>query len=290
MANLKHKIAIGTAQFGLDYGIANNSGRVSYSEINSILDLAHNNQIYTLDTAKSYGDSEKYIGNYLKKRKTNWEVITKIRNIEINIIDQIMDSEKKLTIKPKILLAHTANIFLNSDFQLKLNEIKNKQIINKIGVSLVNENEISQILQSKYTPDVVQLPMNILDTKLYRHGVLNKLKENNIEIHVRSVFLQGLFFLNKNILENKFKEVIPYLEKLNSISANAGLNIAELSLLWVLSLNEVSKVIIGVDNAKQLKNHLNIISKKVDSALFDEALFIHFDNEKILTPSLWSTE
>jgi len=288
--NLPNKIAIGTAQFGLDYGIANQNGKVNANEIRSILDFAHEKGINILDTAKAYGNSEKSIGNYLKLTEKNWYIVTKLSDNNQSVIEQIQDSKEKLTVMPTIILAHSADLFLDPMFQSKLQETKDKALIRGIGVSLYNEEEINQVLDSKIKPDVIQLPMNILDTRLYRSGVLSKLFDREIEIHVRSVFLQGLFYLSKVELEDGFKDIIPYLEKFKSISADSGLTLSEFSLLWLVSLKEVSKVIIGIDNVSQLKNHLDTIKRNIDSSVFEEALSIHYENENILNPSLWPTK
>ena len=287
MSSSANKLAIGTVQFGLDYGIANQNGKVNTNQIRSILNFAHENNINTIDTAKAYGDSEKSIGNYLKLTKKTWYIITKISNSDKNLIEQILDSKEKLTVLPTIILAHSANLFLDPMFQSKLQETKDKKLVHSIGVSLYSEEEINQVLDSKIKPDVIQLPMNILDTRLYRCGVLSKLFDREIEIHVRSAFLQGLFYLSKAELEDGFKDVIPSLEKLKSISTDIGLTLSELSLLWLVSLKEVSKIIIGVDNVNQLKTHLDTLKKNVDSSVFEEALSIYYENENILNPSLW---
>ena len=287
MSSSANKLAIGTVQFGLDYGIANQNGKVNTNQIQSILNFAHENNINTIDTAKAYGDSEKSIGNYLKLKKKTWYIITKISNSDKNLIEQILDSKEKLTVLPTIILAHSANLFLDPMFQSKLQETKDKKLVHSIGVSLYSEEEINQVLDSKIKPDVIQLPMNILDTRLYRCGVLSKLFDREIEIHVRSAFLQGLFYLSKAELEDGFEDVIPYLEKLKSISTDIGLTLSELSLLWLVSLKEVSKIIIGVDNVNQLKTHLDTLKKNVDSSVFEEALSIYYENENILNPSLW---
>ena len=288
MYSLSNKLAIGTAQFGLNYGIANQNGKVNANQIQSILDFAHEKGINILDTAKAYGNSEKSIGNYLKLTEKTWYIVTKISNSDKNLIEQIQDSKEKLTVLPTIILAHSANLFVNPIFQSKLQETKDKKLVHSIGVSLYSEEEINQVLDSEIKPDVIQLPMNILDTRLYRCGVLSKLFDREIEIHVRSAFLQGLFYLSKAKLEDGFKDVIPYLEKLKTISADIGLTLSELSLLWLLSLKEVSKVIIGVDNVAQLKVHLDTLKKNIDSSVFEEALSIYYENENILNPSLWT--
>ena len=91
---------------------------------------------------------------------------------------------------------------------------------------------------------------------MYRNGMLSKLKDAGIELHVRSAFLQGLFFLPLHGLKDRFRDAIPHLTKLKSIASEADLTIPELSLLWLVSLVEVSRVIIGVDNMEQLKTHI----------------------------------
>ena len=113
-----HKLAVGTVQFGLDYGIANRKGQVRGDEISVILDMAWENGIDTLDTAKAYGTSEELIGTYLKQRpEWAWNIITKLSDGEKKIIKQVQDSIKKLTISPSVVLAHSTELFLTDEFQ-----------------------------------------------------------------------------------------------------------------------------------------------------------------------------
>lgn len=272
----------------MSYGIATQNGQVHADEITSILDLAWGNGINMLDTAKAYGSSEKAIGSYLKNHSEHsWEIITKISDGKNPLSDQFQDSIEKLTVCPTALLAHSAELFLDDTFQTELQKVRQEQSISNTGVSLYSEDEIGRVMKSTFKPEVIQLPMNILDTRLYRHGILAQLNEKGIEIHVRSVFLQGLFYLHNPELNNRFSDALPYISKLKSIAAGAGLTLAELSLLWLVSLEEISKVIIGVDNANQLKMHLQTLEKNTDTAVFEEALSIHYENETVLNPSLW---
>jgi len=272
----------------MPYGIANQNGQVHGDKITEILDLAWTNGIDTLDTAKAYGTSEEAIGNSLKKRtEGSWNIITKISDVKKHIIDQVQDSIEKMTVSPTVILAHSVELFLDTGFQSELQRIREKHFISKTGVSLYNENEINLVMKSSFKPEVIQLPMNILDTRLYRSGMLARLYDKGIRIHVRSAFLQGLFYLPESDLKNSFSDAIPYLEKLKSVAVEAGLTLAELSLVWLIHLEEVSKVVIGIDNANQLKAHLETLEKNVDPAVFEEALSIKYENEKILNPSLW---
>ena len=272
----------------MSYGIANKNGQVNRYEIADILDLAWKNGIYTIDTAKTYGTSEEMIGGYLKDHTgSSWEIMTKISDKKIRLSKQLQDSIEKLTVLPTSVLAHSAGLFLDQAFQTELQKIGEKQIISNIGVSLYTEDEIDQVLESVFKPDIVQLPLNILDTRLYRHGILSHLVEKGIEIHSRSAFLQGLFFIPETELNNHFSDALPYLKKLKSIAARADLSLAELSLLWLISLDEVIKVVIGVENIDQLKMHLKTLEKSVDPAVFEEVLLVHYENESVLNPSLW---
>lgn len=282
------KLAIGTAQFGMEYGIANQSGKTTQKEISSILSLACDNGINTVDTAKAYGNSEEAIGKSLDdKEKSQWNIITKVDNCDGSIAEMILDSANKLTIKPHALLAHSSDLFLHKKFREELIFSKKDNLVSKIGVSIYNEKEINQIMLSDLIPDIIQVPINILDTRLYRSGKLKLLKEKGVEIHARSIFLQGLFFLEKDLLTSRFPEVLPAIEKLRLIASEAEVTLPELSLLWLASLGEVDKIIIGIDNTKQLKAHLMTIKKTINPDVFNDALSICFENESILNPSLW---
>ena len=282
------KIVVGAAQFGMPYGIANRNGQVKNEEIEEILCLAWENGISTIDTAKAYGNSEEAIGTCLKKMpKYSWEIITKLSSTRKGVINQLQDSTDKLNMRPSVVLAHSAKIFLEAKFQKEIAEAKVSQLILKAGVSLYDENQIYQVMESAIKPEVIQLPLNILDTRLYRSGIITQLLENGIEVHARSVFLQGLFYLPEIDLKERFEDAVPYINKLKSVAEEGDLTLTELSLLWLVNLEEVSKVVIGVDNADQLKVHLKTLKKRVDPTVFEEALSLKYENERILNPSFW---
>ena len=88
----------------------------------------------------------------------------------------------------------------------------------------------------------------------------------------------------KEDIKISFPDLLPTIERLISISNNAGITLAELSLLWVSSLEQVDKIIIGVDSIDQLKDHVITLNKKVDHIIFEESLSINYENESILNP------
>ena len=273
----------------MPYGIANYKGKVSKVEVETILNFAYKAGINTIDTATGYGNSENIIGHHLKKHVTQkWFIITKVSGSKDKLYDQLSQSIDKLGATPSGVLAHSIDDYLGTIFCDKPDKIKKKFLIDKIGVSIYEEEHIDRVLAAK-TPDIIQCPLNILDTRLYRNGILDKMKANGLEIHVRSVFLQGMFYLPDKILQQSFRDVLPTIRKLRTIAQNADLTLAELSLMWVCSLEQVDKVIIGVDNVEQLMDHIKTLNKNINTAIFEEALSIKYENENILNPSLWET-
>ncbi len=113
------------------------------------------------------------------------------------------------------------------------------------------------------------------------------LKKENIELHARSVWLQGLFFLSKDKIREKFEDIFPVVEELILLSNSYGISLPDLSLKWVDSLEEIDKIVIGVEDIKQLKINLKTLETKVDPLVYDKALLINYDNEEILNPSKW---
>lgn len=288
--SINRKLIIGTAQFGMPYGIANYNGQVGKIEVEKILNFAYKAGINTIDTATGYGNSENIIGHHLKKHiNQRWFIITKVNGSKDKLYNQLSQSIDKLGTTPSGVLAHSIDDYLETIFCNEPDKIKKNFVIEKVGVSIYTEEHIDRVLAVKI-PDIIQCPLNILDTRLYRNGILDKMKENGLEIHVRSVFLQGMFYLPDKILQHDFNDVFPTIKLLKRIAQKAGLTLAELSLLWVCSLKEVDKVIIGVDNVEQLKAHLETLKKQVEPYIYEEALSIIYENDFFLNPSLWEAK
>lgn len=260
-------------------------GKLKTNQAHKILDFAINNKITTVDTAKNYGNSETIIGEFLKKNKVNnIKIITKVCNGNPSFLEQIKDSILKFGDFPYAVLAHSKKIFLDKDFQISLKKFQGKF---RSGVSVYNLNEIKQIMDSPFKPDIIQVPINILDTRLFRSGILEIMFKNKIDIHARSVFLQGFFYLSEDYIKNKFPDAISSIERLKRIGKEYNLTIAELSLLWVANLKYISKVVLGVDSINHLLNHINSLRKSVNPHAFEKAIALEYDNEFVLNPSKW---
>ena len=184
-----NKIIIGTVQFSLNYGITNTIGKINDDDIDKIYDFCHQNNILYFDCAQDYGDSEKIMSNYKNKYK-NFMVITKAKFVN-NDIDLIMNKSFEKFNEIEYFLLHSFSDY-NSNNINKLCGFKNKKI-KKIGVSIYSVDEANILLDDENI-DVIQIPFNYIDNQWDNELFLNKLefRKNNIEIHVRSIFLQGL--------------------------------------------------------------------------------------------------
>ena len=286
--DLVPKLVLGTAQFGMNYGVANRGGQVTVEEASKIIEAGQRIGIDTLDTAEAYGNSEEIIGQcFSNLRHKNIRVITKVSDRCVDIDERIRQCYRRTSVRPKALLAHSAALFSDTSFQLALGRFRDRDPGIKIGVSLYNEREINQVLRAKFPPEIVQVPLNILDSRLYHSGILGEIKGRRIEVHARSIFLQGLFYLPLKDVSVQLPAAVPYLAHLSELAGQDGLTVSEMSLLWVASLEEVDRILIGVDNCAQLFSHLTTLGKDVNPETLNRALSLKCEQESVLNPSLW---
>lgn len=277
--NLLHKLALGTVQFGLDYGISNESGQIPFKEAKAILDAAQSFGINTLDTASAYGNSELVLGDLHQNR---FNIVTKFisETNNLTIENQFESSLNKLKVSAIYgYIAHKPkDVFENNHLWDKLCKLKQQGKVKKIGFSFDSPEEFYTMNQLGFAPDLVQLPYNYFDNRF--STIMRKLKESNCEIHTRSPFLQGLFFSKTEQLSSQFDSVKPILENLQ----NSHKNQLEGALLKYVLQNElIDKVVFGVQNAKQLINNIDSIDKATNL----DALCVNIDNN-ILQPSKWT--
>jgi len=286
------RLALGTAQFGLPYGIANASGQVDQAEVQTILDYANLKGIDTLDTAISYGDSEQLLGDV---GVNNWKVISKLPEIPPDCKDlakwvrnHVNQSLNRLGIKTLSgLLLHRPNQLLDpnyTDLWSTLIQLKRDGKVKKIGFSIYSPKELND-LWNLYQPDLVQAPYNIFDRTLIKSGWLKKMSNDGVEVHVRSIFLQGLLLIDKKNRPKKFhkwKDLWNIWDKWlidNSITA------LEASLSFVLSEPRISRIIVGVDGLNQLKQILNASRVCVD----EFPINLCTTDKELINPSNWSS-
>jgi len=282
------RLGLGTAQFGMPYGILSEGRAVDYKEVEKILRLARNNNIVSLDTAQDYGSSEYVIGQHVSiDQMWEWQVTTKISSVNSSLREKINESISRLGVVPHAVLAHSADLYQQPKFQNEILRVKEDFQCLKIGVSLYTREEISYVMTAQHVPEVIQVPLNVLDTRLVRDGTIASLSSKGIDIHARSVFLQGLFYMQREERNMKFPAAASALDALTEIAESGGLCLPEFSLLWALSVQGVSNIILGVQSHSQLAAHLMTAKKKIPHQCLKDALSVRFDDDSVLNPSLW---
>ena len=266
------RMTLGTVQLGLDYGVANNEGKPDEEKAFSIIDSALNAGVNCLDTAADYGDSEKIIGKYLtacSKRRSEISIVTKFKlgKISVSDVENVMMRSVEKSLKSlntdyiDILLMHDAKEF--STFGDKISKVYEnligEGIIKVAGASCYRFDEIEVMLGNDIY-HAFQIPVSLLDMRITRGRGAEKLK--NKLVFARSVFLQGLFFLNPCNLKGNLKEVGKYLIAINEIAAELNISVAQLAVCYVKSLKYVDSLVVGADNPEQVRENVELLDSK----------------------------
>lgn len=283
-------LALGTANFGLPYGVSNESGQISADSVADILQFAMQVGISCLDTAIAYGDSQKVLGSIGLR---DWRVISKISSLEPDCKDisgyvgrQIEKMFEDLQVKSiDTVLVHNAQDLIGQNGDqifLELQKIMQNSLINKIGVSIYNPGDIATI-SSRYPVDVVQAPLNILDNRIESSGWLKQLSEHKVEVHARSIFLQGLLVsrqLQKTALFQQWRETF---KRWNDFSDASGRSDLANCVGHVKSFDQVSQIVVGVDSVTQLREVLDAFSSPARRVAGIDCGV----DETLINPSMW---
>jgi len=284
-------LAIGTVQFGIRYGISNKEGQVNLNKQKEILSYAQKMGIDMLDTAIEYGESEANLG---KCGVNNFKLVTKIPPIPNNLINvtewiekHVSDAIKRLGLVSLYgLLLHRSDDLLKYDGEVIrcLKNLKISGVVKKIGVSIYSPHELEKIIDSN-SIDIVQSPFSIVDRRVQTTGWLHKLSSLNIEVHARSIFLQGLLLIPKNKLPKKFLKWKELWNKWYTWQAdNPRFTPLHACLGFVNDIQNIHRIIIGVENLKQIEEIVNI-KKILEPIDFPN---ISSDDQELLNPSNWS--
>ncbi len=281
------KLALGTAQFGLDYGINNKVGQVPKAEAFRILDLCVSCGIDVVDTAAGYGDSELVLGEYIRQKNFKLKIVSKFptsyEGDPLAVIRKTFDN----TCSDKLYgyLFHDVRTFKeNRDLWELFSEIKFEGKIKKIGFSLYYPDDLRKILDEGVEFDILQIPYNIFDRRFEPY--FDELKNKDIEIHVRSVFLQGIVFKDPSELKGNLKGMIKKLEHLRSLADSRREAIAGICFSLVSSNELIDRIVVGVDSLANLKELITIASQGTFCDPAELKYFIESDEDMIL-PFNW---
>lgn len=279
-----HKLVLGAAQFGLNYGLANRTGVPSYDELRKIKSVAEKLGIKALDTASSYGGSEKAIGQVFDK---SWTITTKCsmrskpREPATGLREQVHDSLALLkhSYLDNLLLHHAKDI--NSGWDT-LRNLKDEGLVKKIGVSLYFNDDLDAVL-SLPDLDVVQITLNVFDQRFLKIGALNCIKDKGVEVHVRSIFLQGLLLMQPDQRPSYFSKWSKNFALIDGFLQQQNVSAKELCINFVAHLAMVDKIVVGVETADQLA--------ELGQCIRDEPIpvsdFLACSDPKLLDPFLW---
>ena len=281
------KIALGTVQFRINYGVSNTSGQTSQNQIQQIIELAKTASITTIDTASAYGDAEARLGQC---GLSSFKVVSKVKPItsQSNVNDYVtydLDKTLKDLQLPAIygLLLHNAQDFNHyPELTAILKNKKAQGLVEKIGLSLYSPTQVSD--EMLCFADLVQIPVNIFDQRFIKTGVLDRLKSKNIEVHTRSAFLQGLLLMSEGDWPAYFNPIKPQLEQFHQLAKKLNISPLSLALNYVINITQIDKVVVGINNLAQLEDILINIDNQNYDIDFGE---ISLQDERFINPANW---
>jgi aryl-alcohol dehydrogenase-like predicted oxidoreductase len=246
-----NRLALGTVQFGMPYGIANSAGQVSREMARAILSLGSRNGVNMVDTAIQYGESESCLGEV---GISSYSVVTKLPDIpkgENDVRGWVLSE----------LRASLARLRIHSVYGLMLHRPH----------SLMG------------TLEIIQAPLNIIDQRLVKSGCLSRLKDSGVEVHTRSAFLQGLLLMPRAKVPQRFAAWDALWERWESWLETNRFSALEACLAFALSHQEIDRVVVGVDSDTHLEEILRALKKsgQIDCPDFS------CDDERLVNPSLW---
>ena len=290
--NSINKLGLGTVQWGLPYGLANQHGITSPETVTALLNEARHYGVKVLDTASLYGKSEAVLGaNSLEEFK----VVTKtprfttlhISEIEVNQLKETFQQSLDLLSCKKVhglLIHHVDNILIPGGDKLltAMMKLKEKGVVKKIGVSVYDSVQVDAVLK-KFKPDLIQLPLSVLDQRVLASGHLELLKNEGVEIHVRSIFLQGLLLMPLSNIPAFFDPIRPLLTRWHDAAQAHGLTVNQAAIAFVKNIPYVDTVLVGLDNLAQLRSCCNDFTIDIN---FD-ATGLACNDPIFINPSLW---
>jgi len=287
-----NKLAIGTAQFGMDYGIGSSPGKVSINEVKKILEYAKSINIDMLDTASAYGKSEKTLGElnvdeFKIVTKTRHFNVLKITDDDVNLLNRDFDNSLKDLKLDSLygLLIHNADDLMKpgaSKIIEFIQNLKKTKKIKKIGVSIYENKHLSFALEN-FDIDLVQLPLNIFDRRLIDNGMLKLLGQKGLEVHARSIFLQGLILMENSSRPRKFDRWDNLWKSWSEWLNDNKISPLEASIRYAMSFSEISKVLVGIDSVNQLIEIMNAASGVLPPIPNE----LYTDDSLLLNPSNW---
>jgi aryl-alcohol dehydrogenase-like predicted oxidoreductase len=288
---MNKRLALGTVQFGQPYGIANNTGQVNLGEATAILAFARSAGIDAVDTAIVYGESEERLGEI---GVTSFKVVSKLpaipescQDVAAWVNNSVEVSLGRLRLnKLHGLLLHRPEQLLGvqgAELYRALDGLRMRGVVEKIGISIYGPDELDT-LWHRFRFDIVQAPFSIVDQRMAESGWFDRLRRDGAEVHVRSIFLQGLLLMSEADRPPIFDRWSCIWQRWHAWLEHEKLTPLQACLGFALSQPEIDRVVVGVDSLRQLQAILasiNVPGMKPPRALMSE-------DTDLINPSRWS--
>lgn len=291
---------LGTVQLGIDYGMVGSTKKPTQDAAFAVLDAAAKLGVNTWDTANNYGDSETVIGNWVaENRGPKPNIITKIGPLDHSskaalrddILRQTEKCCKDLQVdKLDMLMLHDfADYDKDRDVCTKVfADLKASGVIRTSAISAYSEHDYRVMADSEF--DAMQIPLNVFDWDKIENGEMDALKQAGKSVFTRSVYLQGLVFMDPQNLPEKMAFAKPTLEKYQALCKEFEVSPAVLALSYVLSVPAVTSVVLGCQNPEQVASNCDMINSRLElTAAHMEALRKAFADtpRRVLDPRIW---
>ena len=285
------RLALGTVQFGLPYGLANKHGQVSPDVAKQMVGFATEIGVDTLDTAIGYGQSEEVLGkigvgglNVVSKLSP---LIESVKDVGSWALREAEASLKRLKIdKLDGLLLHRSSDLhgaQGAELYAAMQRLKLEGYVKKIGISIYSPAELDACV-GKFELDLVQAPFNLIDHRLLTSGWLQRLKVNGCEVHVRSAFLQGLLLMSRSAIPDKFSQWSSIWDNWHQWLKQNDADPVRVCLAYPLSFPQIDRVIVGANDLEQLRQ----IAIAVDHTIDYQFPNLACNEENLINPARWS--
>jgi aryl-alcohol dehydrogenase-like predicted oxidoreductase len=286
------RLALGTVQFGMPYGISNQNGQVTRVTAKAMLQMARDYGIDTLDTAVAYGESETRLGEVGIQ---GFKLVTKLPALPEGCIDvrgwvqsQFANSLTRLGVSAVYgLLLHRSEQLLSQNGKAlyqALQSLKDSGQVKKVGVSVYDPSELDSLI-CHYHFDLVQAPFNLVDHRLHTSGWLQRLTDEGVEIHTRSTFLQGLLLMPQLAIPSKFAPWSYLWERWHKWLSDHNISAVQACIAFPLSFPEIDRVVVGALSVSQLEQIIGAAARTILIDLPD--LLCDVDN--LINPARWNT-
>lgn len=293
------ELCLGTVQFGMDYGINNTMGKPPKEEVFKILDLAVGQGIKVFDTAAAYGNSEELLGEYVISRNVaaeKFQVVSKLsagsiegtEDISSKIYQEVCSSLERLHAQELYgYLLHKAECIYDQNIVAALQKVKQEGLVKNVGISIYQISEGEAAVNSGMI-DFIQMPYNVFDQRGDITGFLERAKSRGVTIFTRSAFLQGLFLMPQESIPESLQQAKKYLFEFEGLLDEFKLDKVSTLLNYPVNNPYIDYVVIGVDNAMQLREHIGRFGEQLPKGFLQKARQM-FGNveEEIILPNLW---